>query len=61
MESARDKAIELLMELVNPGGEDPLTRVKVTRCVDALIDAARSSESEHTSAFTEESHRRAER
>jgi hypothetical protein len=50
MESARDKAIELLMELVDPNSVDALTRVKATRVVDAIIEAARSSESAHTRA-----------
>lgn len=50
MESARDKAIRCLMDLVDPGETQVLARVKVERAIDAIIDAVRSSESEHTRA-----------
>jgi hypothetical protein len=44
MESLRQKAIQLLMEHLDPNDRDPLTRVKATRFVDAIMAAARGSD-----------------
>lgn len=46
----RDHAIDLLIELVDPDRTQALTEVKCARVVDALIEAARAPETEHTRA-----------
>jgi hypothetical protein len=56
METARDKAINQLLDLVidlAKGGGLP-TREDVAPVVDAIIDAARAPESEHTRAMQRE-------
>lgn len=49
MESARDKAVRLLGECFL--WDDRPNPTVLTAVVDAIIDAARSSESEHTRAL----------
>jgi len=50
METARDKAIRLLLDLMDTAAP---TREDATAIIDAILEAARAPESAHTRAVSE--------